>query len=182
MELAPQTTVMTERANTMKTYILRDPQAVEPQNLKQNPRPAPCRNVPAPKPAPGPTLFIGLDVHNDTIAVSLASSDSTKLRRYGIIGGQHDDVIRLLKKTFPCASGSDVEVLLGGRASRVPRAFRASESAVAAALCRRSPRRRPPGAQSRLLPLAYSTAALRLRVGGVGLSQRRGRLGLACTE
>jgi hypothetical protein len=30
--LAPQTTVMTERANTMKTYILRDSKAVEPQN------------------------------------------------------------------------------------------------------------------------------------------------------
>ena len=29
--LAPQTTVMTERANTMKTYILRDPNRVEPQ-------------------------------------------------------------------------------------------------------------------------------------------------------
>jgi len=30
--LAPQTTVMTERANTMQTYILRDPNAVEPQS------------------------------------------------------------------------------------------------------------------------------------------------------
>ena len=29
--LAPQTTSMTERTNTMKTYILRDPQTVEPQ-------------------------------------------------------------------------------------------------------------------------------------------------------
>ena len=29
--LAPQTTVMTERANTMKTYILRDPKTVEAQ-------------------------------------------------------------------------------------------------------------------------------------------------------
>ena len=30
--LAPQTTVMTERANTMKAHILRDPKAIEPQN------------------------------------------------------------------------------------------------------------------------------------------------------
>jgi transposase len=43
-------------------------------------------------------LFVGLDVHNDSIAVSLASSDATEVRRYGIIGGQHDDVLKLLKK------------------------------------------------------------------------------------
>jgi hypothetical protein len=49
-------------------------------------------------PAPGPALFIGLDVHHDSIAVFLASSDSTEVRRYGIIGGTHDDVLRLSKK------------------------------------------------------------------------------------
>jgi len=93
----------------MKTYILRDPQTVEPQTplpqfVSEDPvlsatveaicgRPAP------PSPAPGGRiLFTGLDVHNDTIAVSLAPSDSTEVRRYGIIGGQHDDVLRLLKK------------------------------------------------------------------------------------
>jgi transposase len=43
-------------------------------------------------------LFIGLDVHNDSIAVSLAASDSAEVRRYGIIGGAHDDVLRLIKK------------------------------------------------------------------------------------
>ena len=32
-------------------------------------------------------MFIGLDVHNDSIAVSIAPSDSTVVRRYGIIGG-----------------------------------------------------------------------------------------------
>jgi transposase len=37
-------------------------------------------------------------VHNDTIAVSLAPSDSPEVRRYGIIGGTHDDVLRLAKK------------------------------------------------------------------------------------
>jgi transposase len=83
----------------MKTYILRDPNRVEPQNHRQNPRPAPCRDVAAaPPPAPGPTLFLGLDVHNDSIAVSLAPADSAEVRRYGIIGGQHDDVLKLLKK------------------------------------------------------------------------------------
>jgi hypothetical protein len=45
----------------------------------------------------GPVLFIGLDVHNDTIAVSLAPSDSIEVRRYGIIGGEHDDVLKLAK-------------------------------------------------------------------------------------
>ena len=48
--------------------------------------------------APGPVLDIGLDVHNDSIAVSLAPSESTEVRRYGIIGGQHDDVLKLIKK------------------------------------------------------------------------------------
>jgi transposase len=37
-------------------------------------------------------------VHNDSIAVSLASSGSTEVRRYGIIGGSHDDVLKLMKK------------------------------------------------------------------------------------
>ncbi len=58
--LAPRTTMMIERANTMKTYILRDPNPVERQNL--------VRRDPAVT-ATGPKLFIGLDVHNDTIAV-----------------------------------------------------------------------------------------------------------------
>jgi len=80
----------------MKTYILRDPKAVEAQNRNHNPRPAPQPHTPPP-PA-GPALFIGLDVHNDSIAVSLAPADSTELRRYGISGGQHDDVLRLIKK------------------------------------------------------------------------------------
>jgi transposase len=43
-------------------------------------------------------LFIGLDVHNDTIAISIASNDSTEVRRWGIMGGSHDDVQRFIKK------------------------------------------------------------------------------------
>ena len=43
-------------------------------------------------------LYVGLDVHNDSIAVSLAPSDRPEVRRYGIIGGTHDDVLKLSKK------------------------------------------------------------------------------------
>ena len=88
----------------MKTYILRDSKTVEPQNHNPNlnPRLHSRRHpvaAPAPPPRPpGPVLFIGLDVHNDSIAVSLAPSDAPEVRRYGILGGQHDDVLKLLKK------------------------------------------------------------------------------------
>jgi len=65
----------------MKTYKLSNP-LVEPQNCA----------------APVRTLHVGLDVHNDSIAVSLAPSDSTEVRRYGIIGGTHEHVQRLVKQ------------------------------------------------------------------------------------
>jgi transposase len=42
--------------------------------------------------------FIGLDVHKDSIAVSIAPSDSQEVRFYGNIGGRLDDVDRLVKK------------------------------------------------------------------------------------
>jgi transposase len=92
----------------MKTYILRDPKTVEPQTSPRPLRPDPAltatvdmicgRPAAPPPPLAGPVLFIGLDVHNDSIAVSIAPGDSTEVRRYGIIGGQHDDVHRLIKK------------------------------------------------------------------------------------
>ena len=125
--LAPQTTMNDRKANTMKTYILRDPKTVEPQKARfvqavepQNPRPprrrdpvvtapvdAICGPLAAVPPArAGLVLFIGLDVHNDSIAVSLAPSDSTEVRRYGIIGGQHDDVLRLIKKLSAAHPGA----------------------------------------------------------------------------
>ena len=78
----------------MKTYILRDTKTVEPQKTARRPRPQATVAIPA----KGPVLFIGLDVHNDSIAVSLAPSDTTEVRRYGIIGGEHDDVLKLAKK------------------------------------------------------------------------------------
>ena|SRR6266446_5930078 len=89
----------------MKTYILRDPKAVEPQNpTRRDPALNPRTNAtcgPAAPPLPvssGSVLYVGLDVHNETIAASLAPGQSTEVRRYGIIGGSHDDVLRLIKK------------------------------------------------------------------------------------
>jgi transposase len=98
------------KTDTMKTYILRDPNSVEPQKAQcvqpqnsQHPSAPTSLAVSSqssqPSPAAAPSaLFIGLDVHNDSIAVSLAPSGSTEVRRYGIIGGSHDDVLRLCKK------------------------------------------------------------------------------------
>ncbi len=93
----------------MKTYILRDPNTVEPQKPARPRRPeiAPTIPVPAaPPPSTGPALFLGLDVHNDSIAVSLAPSDNPEVRRYGIIGGQHDDVLKLIKKLAAAHPGA----------------------------------------------------------------------------
>jgi transposase len=105
----------------MKTYILRDPKAVEPQKpqfVQVVEPPDPRRDDPAvtatveailgrPAASPtGPAQFIGLDVHNDSIAVSLAPADATEVRRYGIIGGQHEDVLKLLKKLQAAPPGA----------------------------------------------------------------------------
>src|ERR1051325_447277 len=43
-------------------------------------------------------IHIGLDVHNDSLAISLAPSDSTEVRRWGIIGGTHEHVQKFLKQ------------------------------------------------------------------------------------
>ena len=89
----------------MKTYILRDAKPVEPEKASRTPRPKPVPPAAAAghlgrteTTTKGPVLFIGLDVHNDSIAVSLAPSDTTEVRRYGIIGGDHEDVLKLAKK------------------------------------------------------------------------------------
>lgn len=42
--------------------------------------------------------YLGLDVHKDSIAVSIAPAQSTEVRRYGLIGGSLDAVDKLLKK------------------------------------------------------------------------------------
>ena len=36
--------------------------------------------------------YVGMDVHNDSGAISLAPSDSTEVRRWGLIGGTHEHV------------------------------------------------------------------------------------------
>ena len=104
--LAPQTTMNDRKANTMKTYILRDPKTVEPQKIQFAPPPSPAAPPLAP---PGRVRFIGLDVHNDSIAVSLAPSDPTAVRRYGILGGQHDDVLRRIKKLSAAHPGAGLK-------------------------------------------------------------------------
>lgn len=87
--------ITNRKQNTMKTYILRPFKTVEPQSRRAH-NPPTVR--PIVKHEHTHALFIGLDVHNDSIAVCLAASDSTELRPYGVIGGRHDDVLRLLKK------------------------------------------------------------------------------------
>lgn len=87
----------------MKTYLLREPKTVEPQSARRTPRTRPAATASqvlgrSAHPPNGPVLFIGLDVHTDSIAVSLAPSDGSEVRRYGMIGGTHDDVLRLAKK------------------------------------------------------------------------------------
>src|ERR1035437_2180083 len=90
--LAPQTT-NDRKADTMKTYILLKSEPVQSQIIT------------APAGAKPLVLFVGLDVHNDSIAVSLAPSDSTEVRRYGIIGGEHGDVLKLAKKVAEAQAG-----------------------------------------------------------------------------
>jgi hypothetical protein len=105
--LTPRTTDE-RKTDTMKTYILRQTKPVESQKSIRSPRPKSTAQVPPvvrlgrpDATVKGPVLFIGLDVHNDSIAVSLAPSDSTEVRRYGIIGGAHDDVLKLAQNSRP---------------------------------------------------------------------------------
>jgi transposase len=42
--------------------------------------------------------YVAMDVHNDSNAISVAPSDSTEVRRWGIIGGTHEHVQRLIKQ------------------------------------------------------------------------------------
>ena len=42
--------------------------------------------------------YLGLDVHKESIAVSVAPQGSPEVRRYGIIGGTLDAVVKLRKK------------------------------------------------------------------------------------
>lgn len=89
----------------MKTCMLRPTQAVEPPKVRCVSRPL----IVAP-PVQSLVLFVGLDVHNDSIAVSLAPSAATEVRRYGIIGEEHDDVLRLVKKLEAAHPGTALKV------------------------------------------------------------------------
>lgn len=51
-------------------------------------------------------LHLSLDVHNDSTTVSIAPRDSTEVRRYGIIGGTHDHVHKLIKQLQTAPPGA----------------------------------------------------------------------------
>lgn len=96
----------------MKTYLLKTSPLVETKARRSAVgKPAPEEPAPAAGPTPpaGPVLCIGLDVHNDSIAVSIAPSDSTEVRRYGILGGTHDDVLKLAKKLQAAHPGATLK-------------------------------------------------------------------------
>ena len=122
--LAPQTT-NERKTNTMKTYILRDPKTVEPQKSSPNPPPPEVSgraihgtlgsatpagrcwswtngcNDGCPPPSLTPANLCSSSAWTSTTIrsqSSLAPSDSTEVRRCGIIGGEHDDVHKLVKK------------------------------------------------------------------------------------
>ena len=85
----------------MKIYVLYPQPPVQSENPARSSRRKVNASLPEPQrvePCQGAALFVGLDVHNDSIAVSLAYSSSTEVRRYGLIGGSHDAVLKLAKK------------------------------------------------------------------------------------
>jgi transposase len=91
----------------METCILRDPNCVQPQKAQFIQTPEPTQ--PGVSTGRSPALYVGLDVHTDSIAVSLAPSDSIEVRRYGLIGGTPDDVLRLAKKLAAAHPGLRLE-------------------------------------------------------------------------
>src|SRR4029453_8096412 len=65
------------KTDTMKTYILREPDSVEPQKAQCVQTPPTSLANTAWQNSPLRALFIGVDVDNDSIAVSLAPADAT---------------------------------------------------------------------------------------------------------
>ncbi len=55
-------------------------------------------------------LHIGLDVHNDSIAIPIAPSDSTEVRRWGVIGGTHEHVARFIKQLQAAHPGATLQL------------------------------------------------------------------------
>jgi len=54
-------------------------------------------------------IYVGLDVHNESIAVSIASNDSTEVRRWGLLGGTHAHVQRLIKQLQSAHPGATLK-------------------------------------------------------------------------
>lgn len=52
--------------------------------------------------------FLGLDVHKESVAVSIAPSDSTEVRFYGTIGGRPTDLDQVIKKLQSAAPGAEL--------------------------------------------------------------------------
>jgi len=75
--------------------------------------------APPPPALAGPVLHVCLDVHSDSIAVSLAPSESTEVRRYGLIGGSHDDVLRLIKQLAAAHTGVVLELKLRNQPAKI---------------------------------------------------------------
>lgn len=94
----------------MKTYILRPFNPVELQRTRVANQPGSRPRLSQAQTPSGPALFIGLDVHSTSIAVCLAPSDSSELRPYGVIGGSHDDVLKLLKKVSAAHPGYPLKI------------------------------------------------------------------------
>jgi len=104
----------------MKTCILRDPQAVEPQKVRSLEPHEPATDALVQRiltAGHGPALYMGLDVHTASIAVSLAPGGSTEVRRYGLIGGTYDDVLKLSQETPGRPARRGPPVLLRSRAA-----------------------------------------------------------------
>jgi len=63
--------------------------------------------------------YIGLDVHKETIAVSIAQQNSTEVRRYGIIGGTLVAVHKLQE-----GQGKEVQLIAWKAQERLHKRFR----------------------------------------------------------
>ena len=59
---------------------------------------APATSAPPAPPPPDVIHYIGLDVHKNSVAISIAPAGSTEVRHYGSIGGTLADFDRVLKK------------------------------------------------------------------------------------
>ena len=108
-----------DRANTMKTYILRDPKTVEPQKSLR-----PLR-VPLPTPlaaavsAPGPVLYIGLDVQTTPSPFPSPPVGQHGGAPLGHYRRAHEQCSASSSNCTGGASRGHAEVLLRGGAARV---------------------------------------------------------------